>query len=441
MRWPFVLVVLLCVTSIFAQEENAEYYFLDWDIDSVFDEPAQTEPVKSDPVKKDDAIPASPPGQDTVKKLIQQRGYTFTASSEFVTGVAPGWHRIPGDSDWDTSEYFLNRYLKMTGAMSIDAQISDVFRTKSVIQYEIPDFKFTLGDFFFDYKLYDVVFFRGGKYSASWGISPNYGFTNLLSRVPKYGNANEPFTFKADAPIGNGGLQVLALTRVNLMSSNYELPAIKDFGFGGKYNLALPWADFDAGLFYQEGMALRGFLSIKTTLWNTELYNEWLGAIDVDEPSNMSGAFNIGFERQLFDKKLNINGELFFNAEKDAMFYHPETKIREAGTSPFIEGFNMALNLRYRLWENGNPRLFLSALYAPAQNSAQLIPGFRYSPWQHIEFYFAAPLALGDRDGYYRKHTITETNNKNEDKENKPLPFAIIFLITLKGSVRFGHYY
>jgi hypothetical protein len=187
-------------------------------------------------------------------------------------------------------------------------------------------------------------------------------------------------------------------------------------------------------------MVMRAFLSAKTTLWNTELYSEGLLAIDLDEPANTSGAGNIGFGRDFFDGKFKVNGELFYNAEKDTYWYHPETNIREAGTSPFIEGFNIALNLLYKPWEKGSPRFYLGSLYAPAQNSAQIIPAFRLSPWDNIEFYFALPMSLGSKDGYFYNNTPTRAV-ENEIKPNEPLPFTFIFMITLSGGVQFGHYY
>jgi hypothetical protein len=128
---------------------------------------------------------------------------------------------------------------------------------------------------------------------------------------------------------------------------------------------------------------------------------------------------------------------LFYNAEKDTYRYYPETNIREAGTSPFIEGFNMALNLIYKPWEKGNPRFYLGTLYAPTQNSAHLIPGFRLSPLNNLEINFAVPMALGEKDGYYYKNTVIMA----AQNENEPLPFAVVFIITLSGGVQFGHYY
>jgi hypothetical protein len=400
---------------------------LDWDIDTIFEEQESSEEENETETATDGV---------SVKQLIQRRGLQFNANYEFNIGVAPGWYLNPWDEEWDRKDYYLDRAIKMRGSFGIDAQISESFRVKSEFFFVIPVFAFTLGDFFFDYNIHDAVFVRGGKYNLSWGISPNYDFTNLLSRVPKDGNAGDSFIFKADVPIGNGGLQILSMTRYNLMDSS-EMPQLEDFGFGGKYNLALRHVDLNAGIFYQEGMVMRGFISAKTTLWNTELYSEGLVAIDVHEPSNVSGAGNVGFGRDFFNGKFSVNGELFYNAEKDTYRYYPETNIREAGTSPFIEGFNIALNLIYKPWEKGNPRFVLGTLYTPAQNSAQLIPGFRLSPLNNLEINFAVPMALGEKDGYYYKNTaIMATQN-----ENKPLPFAVVFMVTLSGGVQFAHYY
>jgi hypothetical protein len=420
-----VFLALLFIVSLSAAAQDS----LDWDIDTIFEEQAA-------PDGEDEAITETVAETVTVRQIIQRRGLQFSAGYEFNIGVAPGWYLAPWDSEWDRGDYYLDRAIKMRASFGVDAQISRFFRVKTDVYFEIPNFAFTLGDFFFDYNIYDAVFARGGKYNLSWGISPNYGFTNLLSRVPKDGNAWDSFIFKADVPIGKGGFQVLSLTRYNLMYSS-EIPRLEDFGFGGKYNLALPRVDLDTGIFYQEGMAMRGFISAKTSLWNTELYSEGLVAIDVDEPSNISGAFNFGFARNFFNGKFSANGELFFNDEQDTYWYHPETNIREAGTSPFIEGFNIALNLIYKPWNKGNPRLYLGVLYAPEQHSARLIPGFRLSPLDHVEFYFAVPMALGDKNGYYYKNTVIMASQN----ENKPLPFAVVFMITLNGGVQFGHYY
>jgi len=415
-----ILIGLLVSVYLPAQDGNS----LDWDIDSIFDEvlPAST----SGETKTDTAVPA-------VNKLVKRRGYTFDASYRLIAGFAPGWYEIPWSKNYENNDPYLDHIIKMQGAFGIDAQISEAFRAKSSISFEIPNFSFILGDFFFDYNFYDTVFFRGGKYNLSWGVSPNYSFTNLLSRVPKKGYSGDSFIFKVDVPIGIGGIQALVLTRVDLMHG--VIPEIPDFGVGGKYNLAFRWADLDMGLYYKEDMPLRSFLSIKTTIGKTELYNEWLAVIDLQNSSELSGAVNFGFARDFFDKKLRFAGELFYNAEGNAYWYRPETSVKKPEISPFIEGLNLAFNLTWRLGEKGDPRLFIQTLYVPEQNSAQLIPGFRLNPWPNFEFYLAAPMALGSKDGYYYSNTV------NNDNKNRPLPFSVMLMVTLNGSVQYGHYY
>ena len=428
MRYLLLFISVLLLKSLFflpglyAQETES----LDWDIDSIFDEPLQEE---------------LPPDNDTDENetaavLLQQRGFFLEASYEFYAGIAPGWYDFP---EMRNDNYYFDRFIKMRNTMDIDVQISEVFRVKSVVYFEVPDFRFRLGDFFFDYRLLDRVFFRGGKYDLVWGISPNFGFTNLLSRVPAQDPDSENKTFfgesfilKADIPIGKGGIQILTMTRMDLLQDKPSLPGLNDFGFGGKYNLALQKIDLDLGIFYQLEMPFRSFLSAKTTLWGFEFYNEWLAAIDFEKPSDWGWAVNLGFGREFFGSKFKVNGEFFYNGEKETYWYLPETNIRDADTSPFMEGFNLALNLQYKPWEKGDPSIFLRTLYAPMENSAQLIPGFRLRPWRHLEFLLAVPMGLGSKDGYYYKNTYTIDNSA------KPLPFAVIFMVTLKGSVQFG---
>jgi len=420
------LFVFLGLLLVFTRLQAQEQTLLDWDIDSVFNEPL-TETSPEEP-ETDNASGA------TVVDTLKQQSFIFDASYEFMAGIMPSWREAPWSSAGD-SGFFWDYAVKLRGSLGMDAQIDKSFRVKSTVYFEIPNFGFKLGDFFFDYNLYDVVFFRGGKYTQSWGISPNYNYTDLLARVPPKNkdNAGESFIFKADVPTGIGGFQVLTMTRADLQSGNPSLPKLDDFGFGGKYNLALRSADFDLGLFYQDGMALRTFFSVKTTLWNTELYSEGLAAIDVHEPSNISGAVSVGFVRDFFDDKFNVNGEIFYNAEKGAYWYRPETNIREAGSIPFIEGLNIALNLRYKFGGKGDPRFFTQIRYAPFENSAQLIPGFTLNPWSHIGLYFAVPMALGAKEGYYSRNTLTT------DPEGRPIPFRVMFLISVSGSMQFSH--
>jgi hypothetical protein len=415
----FVFVGILIITNLSAQDQG----FLDWDIDSIFDEPPESPWAE----------PAADIPDSTVLQLIQQRGFTFDAYYRLLMGHMTGWYEEPWSAGREEEGYYQGFVFNMYGSFGIDAQITEAFRAKSVFYYEVPNFNLKLGDFFFDYNFYNAVFFRGGKYNLSWAISPFYDFTNLLSRVSEDGPHGESFIFKTDIPIGIGGIQALALTRADLL--NGVIPGIDDFGFGGKYNLALRWADFNLGVFYQYTMPLRGSLSIKTTVLGVELYNEWLAAINIRASAEISGAMNLGFAREFFDGKLRAAGEVLYNAEENTWWYRPETISGKVEVSPFIEGINGALSLSLRLADKGQPRLFLQTFFAPLENSYSVIPGFSLNPWSNIELYLAVPMAFGSKDGYYYSNTI------NADSNGRPLPFSIMLLLNLNGSVRFRHNY
>jgi len=430
MRFRIVLglLVLTTVLPLNAQEElSQEEPSLGWDIDTLFDEAPEETPEEQTNNNNTEATPAA-------VNLVNQRGIIFDAEYQLIGGISPGW---TPDPPWFTdkgneSKFEWTPILKMRADFGLDARISKSFRVKASFNFEIPSFNISLGDIFADYNLYDVVFFRVGKYEQSWGISPNFGFTNLLARVPatdKERYNHDAFVFKADIPVKIGGFQLLSLTRADLMGG--EKPVWHDFGFGGKYNLAFRAADIDMGVFYQDGMALRSFLSIKATVGKTELYNEWLAVFDTTQPGNISGAGNIGVVQTFFNDKFKVNAELFYNAEGDSYYYQPETNIKKADVSPYIKGLNLALNLSYQPDWKTNPRFFVQVIYAPQQESAKLVPGIRLNLFPHMELYFAVPMALGSKEGYYYTNTA-DPNNR---------PFSVVLLLSLKGSVRAGYYY
>jgi len=419
-RLLFACISLLIFAVLPAQEQN----ILDWDIDDVFNEPAQITPVEE---------PKNNEPEVTVNKLMKQKGITFNASYEFIIGLAPGLYELPWDST-EEQDIYVDRYIKLKSSFTADAQIDDSLRIKTVFSFAIPDFKIKLGDFFFDYNIDEKIFFRGGKYSNSWGLNSNFTFTNLLSRVPDDSYDGDSFIFKADIPTGIGGFQFLTLTRYDLMySSNPDPLKLKDFAFGGKYNLALKWADFDTGVYFQEGMPLRAFLSIKTTLWKTELYSEGLIAIN-SVPFDASGAVSFGFTKELFKNKFIINGEMLYNAEKDSYIYNPETYIKDADVTLFKEELHLALNLSYKFGGKINPIFFTQIRYAPIENSMQLTPGFRVTPLSHIEVYLAVPMTLGSKDGYYYN-----SDNAYTTDGDKTIPFSVVLFVKLTGNMQFKH--
>jgi hypothetical protein len=404
---------------------------LGWDIDNVFDRQSADMPEE----KQNEETT-----QTTVLQMINRRSLTFDASYNFALGLTPGWENPPWYGSAD-GNFKWNPVVKFNITFALDAQISQVFRVLTALNFQIPNiesndgFRFLLGDFFFDYNLFDTVFIRGGKYSLKWGISPNFSFTNLLSRIPDSKNfSNDSFILKVDIPVGVGGFQLLALTRTDIFDrKNFSEEKL---GYGGKYNLALREFDMDTGIFYQQGMPLRYFVSIKTTFGNTEVYSEGLIAFDNFNSLNISGAFNIGFVQEFLQNRLTVNGEFFFNNEAKSFYYNPETEFIEARASPFLDGFSMAINLRYGFGGRWNPRFYLQVLYEGFKNSAQVVPALRLSPISNVGVYIGVPMALGNENGYYSK----EENTIMRDRYGKPIRFAFVLFVSLSGGIRYTVY-
>jgi len=421
---PALLISLLAFAPLAAQQEEGAF---SWDMDTLFDT-LPADPASSPSNSTDEQNDEHVLSEVSLLELVRQPGFVFDGRFEFLLGFAPGWNEVPW---FDTEERIMTRApaAKMQVSFNIDAQFSNILRLNSTLFFTIPNFSLQLGDFFFDYNIEEKVFIRGGKFNQRWGISNNFPFTDLLSRVPpnnpRY--VNEPLIIRADIPIKVGGFQLLSLTRANLLEGETFLP--NDLAYGVKYNLALTWIDIDVGSFFQEEMALRGFLSIKTTIGNTELYNEWLGVYDFyNEQRTKSAAASVGFIHEFFDNRLSVNGEFFYNTELDGYRFVPESNLTEATTTLFPSGINVALNLLYRLRIPGSPRIFLQTLYAPEQDSAQLVPGFRLNLFEHLELSFAVPMALGKKNGYYYQHP--------NDPANQNRPFAIVLMLALRGNLR-----
>ena len=391
----------------------------DWDMDALFSEIPGEAP--------EDVPQGDGETGGILRTSLKRPGFILETAFNFYGGISPGWTEAPWY--WEDQEEEHQRIigLGMSAQMGLDFQISGQFRVKATFGVSLPEFKANIEDFFFDYQMKEFLFLRAGKYTHNWGISPNFPFTNLLARVP-HGNAGgDSLLAKADIPLGVGGLQGIVLTRRYFMADP-TAPTAREIGYGGKYNLAFPWADIDLGVFYHYDMPLRGFVSVKSTLADTEIYTEGMTSISHDTWTGLKFSANIGLVRDFFSGKLRINGEFFYNGELNEGWFHSETDYKEAEISPFIKGPNAGLNLSFRPGFAGL-RFFTHFLHGFDEDTSQLVPGFSFSPFSNMEFSFALPMALGSREGtYYRK---------NADTKNRP--FALVFLLTFKGSYRFNH--
>ena len=448
-----ILLSLVSTLAIVANLPAQEDHLPEWDFGTLFDEPLLPPADQEQPVE----APVI-----AIVDLLRQRGFTLTIASTFRAGIAPGfqespWHWYSLD---DREHYFLERVFMMSTQFTIDSQINPNLRFRSRVFFEIPNFRFSFGDMWFDYNFHDRVFVRGGIFNMTWGISRNFHFANLLAYIPpdlpQQGATinrpavtaveartfnRDPFIFRADIPFGIGGLQLLALTRAPLTENIQATGITRDYiAYGGRYSVVFRGVDLTMGMFNQDGMPLRTFVSASTGFWETDWYTEGVLAISDARP-RLSSAMNIGFTRVIdLDGSLAINGELFINGLEETRFRQPGTALMEGGyITNFIRGLNTAININYRFPDRGrNPQLTLQWRHAPFENTGRFVPSFRVNPWPNIVLDFAMPMALGSRHGYYYQHTV---RMDTIDPDRRNIPFSLIMLVTISGNVRLDHRY
>jgi hypothetical protein len=448
-----VLAFLFICGGIFAQDTNAGDDFFEGDIDSLFGDVSEDEEesgsLQSEPENPPSAENTPPsPAPVALPIVLKKIGYSIDASFNFAGGYIPGWKVAPwhwqNEADENVDQALV---AKMESTVALDFQVSDVFRVRQAFSIAIPNLAITIPEFFFDYSLMNRVFFRVGKFAINWGISPNFPYANLPSRIPTMSDdtttkdKNERFNgdiylIRADIPVGVGGLQLAAMTRSSalndLFNNNEEITS--DLGrvgkifFGLKYNVAVPIVDIDVGLLYNKKLNTRAFLSLKTTLFDRlELYSEGLLSYNLDTDDNFAASASIGMMQDFFDNQLSVNAELYYNGEEEASYVQSQSFLTMSETVGFIDGLNAALNIRYKPVWLPKTELFFKYLHGFSENTAQLVPGFRLTPLSNLNLYVAVPMALGSKDGLYYRDNLDEKNR----------PFSVNIMLTFSGSYRY----
>ncbi|MCL2265213.1 MAG: hypothetical protein FWC22_04135 [Treponema sp.] len=428
----FLILFLFPLMFLAAQDENYEIDLIDMpksDLDSIFDEPLVEISGKETEQNQQEARIQ----QGSIISDIRRKGIEFGFSYYVQGAVNPGWDVFPWELK-DENKFSWTFGAEIGSLVNINAQISENFRVRSVIKYTIPGLNLTFGDFFFDYNFFDKVFLRAGKYEQTWGVSPNFTFTNLLSRIADDDSVSvkgTSYIVKFDVPIGIGGLQALALTRANLAAAeSNKIPYRNFIGFGGKLNLAFNWADFNLGIFIQKYMPVRSFLSVKTNIYDTDIYNEWL--ISVNDDGINGFAFNVGFIKTFLNDAMWINGEYLYNGEASIEYYKSKSNFSIQGAISFHKGHNFAFNFLYRLGGKIKPNVFTNIIFAhlpSGENSISFIPGVRITPLPDLDVYLALPMVFGDDLGFFNNMAFLK---------NKPL--SLLLFVNLKGSYNISHY-
>ncbi|GHU41524.1 hypothetical protein FACS1894190_09730 [Spirochaetia bacterium] len=374
------------------------------------------------------------PVYNLLQDLINRSGFGIDTSYAVTGSYMPGLSEAPWFKKKDGSDPEWTNPLgaTMEATIGLDIQPTKVLRVRQSVTFAIPSPTIKIKEIYFDYNFRDRVFIKAGKYDIAWGLSPNFPFANLLARVPDdVSNPGDTLVAKIDVPIGVGGAQVVLFTRNGFMK-NVNLPQLEEFGVGFKYNIAVPNFDIDIGAFYFKKMPLRGFISLKTTLFkNTEFYTETMLSVKHDTWKDFSFSCSVGFSQDFFKDIVHLNAEFYYNGEGNSNTMRKNSIIRdEEQTFKIFHGINAALNISVRPGLPLKLRFFLSYLHSFNLISGQLVPGFSIEPAEHLMLYFAVPMATGVQDvGYYRQNT---------DVTNRP--FGLIFAVKINANFRYGHF-
>ena len=416
MKKTIFLFFLFAALSLGAQEDAGEekqpesetQLDSNWNIDSFFND-ANVEEIKEPDIK-----------------TIDLRGRVILeAAYGFIAAFSPGWSEVPWYNGNDKREYSYLLGARMEALLSLDLSLTEALRVHNAFYFSVPDNSiFSIYEFYFDYNIQNRAFLQAGLYEIAWGISRFYPFTNLPALVPNnQGNPGNAYIGRLKIPIGIGGLEILGMTRSGYMEDKSS-PTFKEFAFGMKYNFAYQSADIDAGLLYHKELPLRSFVSLKTTVKDTELYSEGLVSVSQEKGHKTCFSGNFGIARDFFNGKLTVSGEVFYNGESDSAWWRQKTEALEESVVDLYKGLNGALAFIIRPGIIGM-RIFAQALYTYEENSVWLVPGISIKPGG-INITLSVPMALGERRAYYRNNT---------DEDNRP--FSIILGVSFNGKLRY----
>jgi hypothetical protein len=446
----FVFAILFTALPSLAAQEEEQSDLLDQDVDSLFgggsedssDEGASGETEESDEdgassdsgdsetaeesdvqdKKKDEGKEDGEKesgGADLLAEVEKKPGFKITAKYNFKAGYSMDWNFRPWERDY-VSDPGIDHTAgaDLDSSFSLDYQISPELRVRQRFALGFPDYDLDVKAFYADYSISKSVFFSLGKKGVSWGRSPNYPFANIVNRTPPGTSGGDTYVLSMNVPIGIGGIETLALARAGLID-DLDSPEISEIGVGGKYNLAVPAVDLNVGTFFHKDMKLRGFYSLKTTLFDRlEVYQE--GMLGFDQYRDYSGmtaeevlAFldasaNIGFYDDYFGDRLQVNGEYFYNGEGAGNAFDLDEDLEEElanEPSPFIKGHNMALTFTYKPGFWGS-RFYLRYKHNFNEQSGYLSTGARFKPLPDMTISLGAPLVTGLPGGsYYTDNT------------------------------------
>jgi hypothetical protein len=411
--WCVFFLVLFSSAALSAEDKTPP---ADTDVDSLFTD------------DNADTTTAEPKEPDILSDLLPT-GFTLGADVSLITGYSPGLNYLPGDvADLSQIAYADMAIFDMAASLSFDVRFTPDLKLFSRLSACLPDFRAEIQELFCDFNVQKAVFIRMGRHSLTWGISPNYPFTNLLGFVPipqdQNTDAADSIACKINIPLGVGGIDLVAFSRTSLWDAP-DQPTVDEIGIGSRFNLALPNFDFSIGGYYHKDLPLRFYYSLKTTLFGTvETYTEGQATtnlLSLTDPSVATWylSANLGVYFDLFAKALKVNAEYYYCGETSDL-------TQKGASFTLFPGHNLALNTSWSL-AGGQVKLLFQGKYNISQNSGYMIPAATLDVIPNVTFSLAVPFIVGPiTGGYFVQNVVSGSDNRR---------ICLILAVIVKASI------
>ena len=249
-----------------------------------------------------------------------------------------------------------------------------------------------------DYNLQDSAWFTIGQFTTTWGQGRLFVPGNLMS------DSANGVSFKMTLPTVLAGFSAIAMAQ-NGFFQNATAPQFSEVAWGASLDEVLGPLRIGLAGRWRAREGLRGLLSLKTTIWGTDLLFDGVVAsaspstitqnlsanllnpvsVPVSSASAVTMQSLTGFFREWGDFKLY--GEWWWNG----------ATVANSGKADNTLGLVVALTHQFGI----DATLGIQWLHAMIDDSGIVTTGLNFSPFPHVTLAFGAPVVYGAEDSRY----------------------------------------
>ncbi|HUX38956.1 MAG TPA: hypothetical protein VMV44_13735 [Rectinemataceae bacterium] len=374
---------------------------------------AQDASTSSDPGSGVDNLFSNPEGDTTTADSGADYRATFESAPKTKVsgdlsgsfGLGLGWTQWPELADpragLATSVGFLG-----TTTASFDARPDSSFHAAGTfsLTYDprtsgsyVWDFSsIAISELYGDYNLNDSLYLRFGQFGMSWGQGRLFMPGNLVS------DASSGFALRLSLPTLLSGLSFVALAQPSFFATASS-PSWREIAVGATTDMVFGGLRVGFGGRYQLYSGARGLLSLKTTLFGTDLFADGVASSNGADPTFQTMA---GFFREWGDFK--VYGEWYWNGSSSmASSWATSTdSLLSSATAGGTPGQSLGLVFALQHILGTGVSGGLQWLHAFVDGSGIVVAGLSDSPWNHVTIKVAVPATYGASEGYYVQNGV-----------------------------------